>query len=220
MHRGVSESSLRGFSIDYDNLDDLDDDSPPLRPADWKPRPSFTRYPPRRLRTYAIVTFFILVVLYLTFRRGRLHPPPGLNPYLRYEAVDWSRFAYSQYVTTSAYLCNAVMVFEALHRLGSRAERILFYPEDWDTWIENGNDRDSQLLVLARDQYNVQLMPIKPESIRGMYDSSTLIPMTDHRTGELTIFLQETQPHGTGVLRSSMPSARRSTIESSTSTRM
>lgn len=52
------------------------------------------------------------------------------------------------------------MVFEALSRLGSKADRILFYPEEWDLEIENSSDRDSQLLVIARDQYDVKLLPV------------------------------------------------------------
>jgi hypothetical protein len=141
------------------------DDTPPLRPADWTPRPRVP--PPRRLRSYVIIIAGILAFFYLlkTVRNwSRL--PPGSSPYIRYEAVDWSRFAYSQYVTDTAYLCNAIMVFEALQRLGSRAERILFYPHHWDTDVTSAVDRDSQLLVLARDHYNVQLFPMKPESIK------------------------------------------------------
>ncbi len=53
------------------------------------------------------------------------------------------------------------MVFEALSRLGSRADRILFYPEEWDTEIASPTDRDSQLLVKARDWYNVKLIPVE-----------------------------------------------------------
>ncbi len=53
------------------------------------------------------------------------------------------------------------MVFEALSRLGSKADRILFYPEDWDTEISDTRDRDSQLLVKARDWYNVKLIPVQ-----------------------------------------------------------
>lgn len=53
------------------------------------------------------------------------------------------------------------MVFEALERLGSRAERILMYPEEWDTEIANKSDRDSQLLVKARDEYGVKLLPVQ-----------------------------------------------------------
>lgn len=32
---------------------------------------------------------------------------------------DWSQYAYCQYVTKPAYLCNSVMIFEALERLGA-----------------------------------------------------------------------------------------------------
>ena len=53
------------------------------------------------------------------------------------------------------------MVFEALSRLGSKADRILFFPQEWDTDIESLDDRDSQLLVKARDWYNVKLMPVE-----------------------------------------------------------
>lgn len=52
------------------------------------------------------------------------------------------------------------MIFEALHRLGSKADRILLYPEQWDTLVESQSDRDSQLLVKARDWYNVRLVPV------------------------------------------------------------
>ena len=53
------------------------------------------------------------------------------------------------------------MVFEALSRLGSKADRILLYPEEWDTEIASTVDRDSQLLVKARDWYNVKLVPVQ-----------------------------------------------------------
>ena len=82
-------------------------------------------------------------------------------PSLIFRNVDWSRYAYSQYATNSAYLCNAVMVFESLQRLGSKADRILFYPQEWDLEIASTSDRDSQLLVKARDWYNVKLLPVE-----------------------------------------------------------
>ena len=88
------------------------------------------------------------------FTRRPIHAPS-----LIYKHVDWSHYAYSQYATDSAYLCNAVMVFEALYRLGSKADRILFYPLQWDLEISSASDRDSQLLVKARDWYGVKLIP-------------------------------------------------------------
>ncbi|KAL9594823.1 MAG: hypothetical protein Q9219_006814 [cf. Caloplaca sp. 3 TL-2023] len=85
---------------------------------------------------------------------------PEHAPSLRYKNVDWSRYAYFQYATSTAYLCNSVMVFEALDRLGSKADRILVYPAEWDTQIDSLTDRESQLLVKARDWYNAKLIPV------------------------------------------------------------
>src|SRR2546423_1182183 len=49
------------------------------------------------------------------------------------DEVEWSNFAYVQYVTHKKYLCNSVLIFEALHRLRSRPDRVLLYPSSWDT---------------------------------------------------------------------------------------
>jgi hypothetical protein len=43
------------------------------------------------------------------------------------EGIIWSRFAYSQYVTDTVYLCNSVMRFEAFNRLERNTERLLVY---------------------------------------------------------------------------------------------
>ncbi|RAL03481.1 nucleotide-diphospho-sugar transferase [Aspergillus ibericus CBS 121593] len=75
--------------------------------------------------------------------------------------IDWSRFAYTQYVTNTAYLCNSVMLFETLHRLGSRADRFMMYPAEFPT---NGNSVEAKLLRKARDEYGVKLMPIEVQS--------------------------------------------------------
>ena len=94
-------------------------------------------------------------------RRPSVH-----DPSLNYKHVDWSRYAYSLYATDTGYLCNAIMVFESLSRLGSRADRILFYPREWDTEIASTKDRDSQLLVIARDSYRVKLIPVKMPQLK------------------------------------------------------
>ncbi|EAW20017.1 alphaN-acetylglucosamine transferase [Aspergillus fischeri NRRL 181] len=59
------------------------------------------------------------------------------------------------------------MVFEALERLGSRADRVLFYPEDWDLFVADDHDRDSQLLELAKEKYKALLVPISAEIIKA-----------------------------------------------------
>ncbi|KAF5643222.1 glucose n-acetyltransferase 1 [Fusarium sp. NRRL 52700] len=78
------------------------------------------------------------------------------------EEGDWSRFAYIQYVTNEDYLCNSVMIFEALHRLGSKADRLLMYPQEMlDPEAEHASSHGGKLLIRARDEYNVTLQPIE-----------------------------------------------------------
>ncbi|KAJ5768783.1 Glucose N-acetyltransferase 1 [Penicillium odoratum] len=116
----------------------------------------------RRPRTW--ITLLVLFLLQWRFRRS---PSSDASwPPLDQNRVDWSRYAYTSYATSETYLCNCVMVFEALHRFGSRAERVLFYPQEWDLVVENDVDRISQLLLLARDAYNVDLRPVVVENIR------------------------------------------------------
>ncbi|KAM4064417.1 glycosyltransferase family 8 protein [Hirsutella rhossiliensis] len=77
--------------------------------------------------------------------------PPDLT---RVVDIDWSRFAYTQYVTNSDYLCNSVMLFETLHRLGSKADRVMMYPSYMvDPEASEANTNDARLLIKARDQY-------------------------------------------------------------------
>lgn len=113
----------------------------------------------RHLRTWVILT--LLVFFLMWYRRER--PPPLPLPHIHYNEVDWSRFAYTQYATNEVYLCNSLMVFEALWRLGSKAERVLFYPEQWDLVVEDDRDRVSELLLLARNKFNVMVIPVKIE---------------------------------------------------------
>ncbi|KAI4730380.1 nucleotide-diphospho-sugar transferase [Aureobasidium sp. EXF-10728] len=79
-----------------------------------------------------------------------IHPGTGMK-------VDWSKFAYTQYVTNENYLCNSLMVFETLHRLGSKAERVMMYPEQWSLEFVSP---ESSLLRKAQDDYNAKLVPI------------------------------------------------------------
>ncbi|KAL4783885.1 nucleotide-diphospho-sugar transferase [Aspergillus varians] len=116
----------------------------------------------RRIRTWVFIFVFILFILFL---RREPAPSPPLS-HINYDLVDWSRYAYTQYATSSPYLCNALLVFDALERLGSRAQRVLYYPRDWDVIVESDQDRDSQLLQIAKTKYNVMLVPIELEMIK------------------------------------------------------
>ena len=144
------------------------DDTPPTSPKHGSLHKStFTHALRVRWRRYKslVITFTIFFGIIYFFTRGPRVFKPKHGPSLTYKGVDWRQYAYSQYATDSANLCNAVMVFEALDRLGSRAQKILIYPEEMDTTISNAKDRDSQLLVKARDMYGVQLIPVPIQAI-------------------------------------------------------
>jgi len=113
---------------------------------------------PRRSRIYAVLGVLLLFWLF-SHRGGNTENE---------NAVQWNKYAYSLYATDSATLCHAVIIFDALAKFGSKADRVLFYPEYWDTRIESSRDRDSQLLVMARDKYQVKLEPIKLLSVEGL----------------------------------------------------
>ena len=75
-----------------------------------------------------------------------------------WDIADWSRFAYVQYATNSAYLCNSVMIFESLHRLKCKADRLLMYSSSFSL---DDNSTESALLRKAKDEYGAILKPIE-----------------------------------------------------------
>ncbi|CAK4002481.1 glycosyltransferase family 8 [Lecanosticta acicola] len=112
----------------------------------------------RRYRTlFATILFAICLLLYWNTTDSSSRAPP----------VDWKSFAYVQYVTDNHNLCNAYMVFEALHRHGSKADRVLLYPDTWDLEDDTPTDRNSQLLIRAQKLYSVKLKPVSLLSIEG-----------------------------------------------------
>lgn len=110
----------------------------------------------KRYRWIAVAIFLVIFIFFLLQTRTPLvQNIPSIHTAAD---VDWSRFAYTQYVTNSEYLCNSVMFFEALHRLSSRADRVMMYPSRM-LESEEGSP-DARLLLKARDEYNVKLVPI------------------------------------------------------------
>lgn len=101
--------------------------------------------------------------------------------------VNWSNYAYSLYATDSTTLCHAVLLADALSRLGSKADRVLFYPSYWDTVVSDSRDRDSQLLVLARDKYKVKLHPIELLSVGGVTGGTHAASRAAHPPVELSL---------------------------------
>ncbi|TGJ81520.1 hypothetical protein E0Z10_g7246 [Xylaria hypoxylon] len=94
--------------------------------------------------------------------------PPAVVPSFDDASVDWSRYAYTQYVTNKEYLCNSVMIFETLHRLKAKAERVMMYPDHMMSPTETDpQTNEAKLLVKARDQYGVKLTPVSVQRRSG-----------------------------------------------------
>ena len=74
-----------------------------------------------------------------------------------WKGTEWSHFAYVQYVTNLPYLCNSIMLFERLHSLGCKPDRLMMYPSRFS---HDDNGTESRLLTKARDEYKVKLKPI------------------------------------------------------------
>ena len=115
---------------------------------------------------------FVCILVFVTLWQLPLHrpqsfSPPSFHAHDLTAKVDWSRFAYTQYVTNTDYLCNSVMLFETLHRLGSKAERFMMYPAGF---VTTGDSVEAKLLRKARDEYGVKLTPIEVQS-RSTADS-------------------------------------------------
>lgn len=119
----------------------------------------------KRART-ALIVAAVLIVAFLVLHSAPRLPPltPSHISVKALEHVNWSRFAYVQYVTDAAYLCNSVMIFESLQRLGSKADRLMMYPIQWDP---DGDSSESRLLAKARDEYGANLMPIHVQRSSG-----------------------------------------------------
>ena len=78
------------------------------------------------------------------------------------------------YTIDQASLCNAVMVLEALDRLGSKADKVLMYPSEWDSVVTDRLDRDSQLLNMAHS-FGAKLLAVRvPGVIRDGGDEQAV----------------------------------------------
>ncbi|KAK0658686.1 family 8 putative glycosyltransferase [Cercophora samala] len=150
---------------------------------------------PRRVRVWVAFTLTCVVLLLFVRQRetvaewsARQQPPsPDSIASLgelelkeaRKDVVDWSKFAYLQYVTNSHYLCNSIMLFEQLHQHGSKADRVMMYPagmfdlEDPEAAAQakGWKGHDIEMLMKARDDFNVKLVPVSVQH-RATADST------------------------------------------------
>ncbi|TEY86538.1 hypothetical protein BOTCAL_0006g00180 [Botryotinia calthae] len=80
--------------------------------------------------------------------------------------IKWDKYAYITYATSKDHLCNALMMFESLNTLRSKAKRVLIYPQLWkNEWVEDINGKGmeiiTQMLIQARDDYKVELRNVE-----------------------------------------------------------
>ena len=83
------------------------------------------------------------------------------------KGTEWSQFAYVQYVTNLPYLCNSIMLFERLHSLGCKPDRLMMYPSGFPL---DDDSTESRLLKKARDEYSVKLKPINVQRRTDAHD--------------------------------------------------
>ncbi|KAF5665317.1 alpha n-acetylglucosamine transferase [Fusarium heterosporum] len=110
-------------------------------------------------RSALIAAAAVLFILYLFQNQEFTSQTTPSWPFHTTTDVDWSRFAYTQYVTNSEYLCNSLMFFESLQRLSSRPDRVMMVPSSMLD-AEMVNSSDAYLINKARDEYSVKIVPI------------------------------------------------------------
>ncbi|KAL6359137.1 hypothetical protein LRP88_07354 [Fusarium phalaenopsidis] len=108
----------------------------------------------------------VITVAFILFQLHSDNRTSVMTPFPANVDIDWSRFAYTLYATDSEYLCSSVMILEALHRLSSRADRVVMYPSEM-LRLENAESSDARLLTKARDDYKAKLVPITVLHRRG-----------------------------------------------------
>ncbi|KAK4494160.1 hypothetical protein PRZ48_014458 [Zasmidium cellare] len=124
----------------------------------------------------------ILLTWFFVFREGSpFQDRLALSRYfhdaeveLELRNVTWRDFAYVTYATNLDYLCNSVMMVEALDRLGAKAERVILHSEEWSInstmEAENGTEvytTEARLLQKAKEKYNAVLQPVPVQRVSG-----------------------------------------------------
>jgi alpha-N-acetylglucosamine transferase len=145
----------------------------------------------KRVRFVVVASMVAATILFfISAQRKKLNIDYIYNPFASALAspphgIDWSRYAYTQYATDTKYLCNSVMLFETLHRLGSKADRLLMYPSSIHPDPEANDNLDSRLLLKAQSEYGVKLQPVQVQHRSGG-DRNVPSPLSRTCTDRLT----------------------------------
>jgi hypothetical protein len=76
----------------------------------------------------ACLLIFVFANLFRLRVLRRFIPLDVMSPEQLLDGVNWSQYAYCQYVTNPHYLYNSVMIFEALDRIGAQASKVIMSP--------------------------------------------------------------------------------------------
>ncbi|KAL7928250.1 glycosyltransferase family 8 protein [Trichoderma chlorosporum] len=111
--------------------------------------------------TGAIITLIALAVYQVTWKAHFSHSLTLLRDFGNSSVLTEDkvlRFAYAQYATDMDYLCNAIINFNRLQRLGVKYDMVLIFPKTWDN--ENAVTREAKAIQNLRDNdLNVILRP-------------------------------------------------------------
>jgi alpha-N-acetylglucosamine transferase len=132
----------------------------------------------KRFRTIVVFIAIALALLILPARIRNYHPLTRLGlsgpkcyftspvkiPEIPEGEVDWTKFAYFQYATNTNYLCNTLMLFSTLQKVGSLAERLLLYSSDLPT-----DATTIRLLEKARLEFKVTTVIVEKQHKNNAY---------------------------------------------------
>lgn len=82
------------------------------------------------------------------------------------DSVDWSKFAYVLYATSSSHMCNSMMIFAELRAFQTRAELVLLVNRDF-LLKPNEFPEEHKILTEFAQNYNVILKPTTLTQIGG-----------------------------------------------------
>jgi alpha-N-acetylglucosamine transferase len=74
------------------------------------------------------------------------------------DAVDWSKYAYVLYATSSHHMCNSMMIFAELRKFNTRAQLVLLVKQEFLTQPDNFTYEHGVLTNFSRE-YDVKLKP-------------------------------------------------------------
>jgi len=82
------------------------------------------------------------------------------------DLIDWSKFAYVLYATSSSHMCNSMMIFAELRKFNTKAELVLLVNRDF---LLNPEDfpNENKILTQFSENYKVKLKPTTITQIGG-----------------------------------------------------